>query len=272
MKSLKSIFCILAVTALCGVAARAQDPNRGIRDRIEFSTTIDYASKYIWRGQVLSDEPVLQPGADLIIDGVGPGAIAVGWWGNMDLTDYNNKKNLTTEYDWTIAYAQQIMPGHKLELGMVFYYFPHFETDDDDTSELYTEYTGIFLDEEMINLSGQLTAYHDTDEAEGWYVKVAAKGEFPVYGKWVGSVLASIGWATNNYNKHYFNVGHSGFNDATLEASLDAKVDEHVSVKIGVGYTVIVDTDIERAVDNGGAATGADSENFYFMVGLHAVF
>ncbi len=62
------------------------------------SVTMDYYNRYVWRGQYLDRDEVLQPGVSLSAKG-----FTVGYWGNWDLE--NSDALMSDESDYYVSYA-----------------------------------------------------------------------------------------------------------------------------------------------------------------------
>ena len=88
---------------------------------VSIGASVDFFSKYIWRGQNLVDDWVLQPGANISYKG-----ITASVWGNFDLTDENYNKSEFSEVDLALDYSGQV-PGVDIlsySLGVIYYDFP----------------------------------------------------------------------------------------------------------------------------------------------------
>jgi hypothetical protein len=84
------------------------------------SGTLDYYSRYVWRGQNLDNDSVLQPGLSFTSKG-----FTVGYWGSFDL---ENKDALTSdESDYYVSYAYTFEPV-TLSGGHTWYDFPEYGT------------------------------------------------------------------------------------------------------------------------------------------------
>ena len=84
----------------------------------EVSAELAVWNKYVWRGIIATDDPVLQPAAE-----VGFGGISLGVWANLELTDVNDSQTEFTEVDYTLAYGLKL-PMVDLEAGLIHYAFP----------------------------------------------------------------------------------------------------------------------------------------------------
>jgi len=85
MRKWMALGCMTIV--LFGAAAQAED-------EVSVSVTSDFFSKYVWRGQNVTDDWVWQPGASISYKG-----LTGGFWGNLDLTDENDESGQFIEYE-----------------------------------------------------------------------------------------------------------------------------------------------------------------------------
>jgi hypothetical protein len=89
------------------------------------SVDVPVLSAYVWRGQVLNEDAVLQPGLTGTI-----GGFAVNAWSSLNL-DGTDTDGEFTEFDWTVSYSQAVGPV-ELGLGVVQYTFPNSTLEDED--------------------------------------------------------------------------------------------------------------------------------------------
>jgi hypothetical protein len=197
-------------------------------------------SKYIWRGQLLNDDYVMQPSV-----GVSYGGLSASVWGNMDMTDYHDNDWEFTEYDWTVGYSDKV-PGVdilKYSVGAIYYHFPSSSF---STTEVYG---GIGLD---VPLSPMVTLYRDIDEGDCSYVALSVShsiekicelsSDMPVG----MSMSASMGWGNEAYNKYYWGVEGNALNDLTLSVGFPVPV-LGWTVTPSVNYVTLLDSDIRSA-------------------------
>ena len=214
MKEIKLTLIVLCLATLMS--------NRMLKaeDEVSIGASADIFSKYVWRGQNLVDDWVLQPGAYVSYK-----EITASFWGNLDLTDKNGYKGEFSEIDLTLDYSSQV-PGADFlsySLGFINYDFP-VKGGFDDTWEIYW---GFGLD---VPASPSVTVYHDVDEAQGTYVSfgighsfenVAQLGPDTMLGV---DLSASIGWGSKGYNKSYWTVDDSALNDLVLSVTFPFEV------------------------------------------------
>jgi len=217
----KTTVCVMMACVLGWATVATAD------DAPSLSTSVSAAfmSKYVWRGQLLNDDFVMQPSV-----GFGYGNLSASLWGNVDMTDYHDTDWEFTEYDWTVGYADKV-PGLDFlnySVGMIYYHFP---SETFSTTEVYA---GLGLD---MPLSPTVTVYRDIDEADATYVAFSISHsvekifelspEMPVG----MTASASIGWGNKAYNDYYWSgLEENALNDLTLSVGFP--------VVIG-GWTVI---------------------------------
>jgi hypothetical protein len=246
-----ALFC----TAYCTLA---DEPTVGA------TLEVNALSAYVWRGQVLNDEAVLQPALT-----VTKGGFMVNAWGNYNLTDAaTGDSGEYSEIDLTVAYSRSLGPL-SLGVGAIEYLFPHQTLIASDGSG--TAYPGtreVYLSASCScgPVTPALTVYYDYDEAESFYGLFALS-----YGKDLAESLklglsGSIGYAAADYNSFYFGVDSAAFNDANLGASLTWSPCKSFSVVPAYQYTMLVDSDIE----DGAASLYKDKDQS--IVSIKAVF
>jgi hypothetical protein len=227
-------------------------------DDVTASVGADLFSKYIWRGQNVVDDWVLQPSASVGYKGL-TGSI----WGNVDLTgDFVDDWEFS-EVDYTVDYSNKF-PGQETlgySVGLIYYDFPN--TPWEATSEVYGGLTaGLFL-------SPAVKWFYDFDEADGSYILFSVGHTIEKIKEWRedcycnAQVGASLGYATDNYNEFYFGVDDGAINDLTLTAGLPISVGK-LTIKPSIGYSIMIDDDIR-------ASTGK-SDNFWGGIGASYSF
>lgn len=224
---------------------------------VSVEVTADVFSKYVWRGQNVTDDWVFQPGVSGTYRG-----LTAGFWGSLDLTNENDQRGEFIEYDWYLDYSGQITDVIGYSVGAIYYYLPSA----DATAELYW---GFNLD---VPASPSITVYHDVDEADGMYVSlgvghsIEATKKIPV-GIDFG---AAIGWGNKKYNQYYWStdtvdVGEE-WNDLMLSVGFPFEV-AGLSVTPSVSYIALLGSDVKDS-----DAYGSDNDLVVFGVSLAKEF
>jgi hypothetical protein len=232
----------------------------------EFKVSTGFFSKYIWRGQNIDDDPVFQPSISAAY-----GNITAAIWGNLELTNINDKSGDFSELDYSLDYsdALPIIEGLGYSVGVIYYDFPGSTANGTripDTTEIYW---GLNFD---VPLSPSVTVYHDVDETEGSYVSLSTGHSIE---KIVGlgpdipvgmEINASLGWASGSYNKYYWGTDQSKLNDLAFSISFPLEV-AGWTVKPSLSYVTLLSDDI-RDTDT----YGTDSDFFIAGVSLSKAF
>ncbi len=233
MKQLKFTLLVLClVTLMSNQMLKAED-------NLSVGASADFFSKYVWRGQNLVDDWVLQSGAYVSYKD-----ITASFWGNLDLTDENGHEGEFSEIDLTLDYSGQV-PGADFlsySLGFINYDFP-VSRGGNDTWEIYW---GFGLD---VPASPSVTVYHDVDEVDGTYVSFGVGHSFEEIieldpGVGLGLNLnAGIGWGNGSYNKSYWGPDKSELNDLVLSATFPFEV-VGFAVTPSLNYITLMSDDI----------------------------
>jgi hypothetical protein len=227
---------------------------------VDFEFTADYVSKYIWRGQNLTDDPVFQPGLSASYKG-----LTASIWGNLETTSVNNNSGEFTELDYTIDYSGDVpgIEGIGYSIGLINYHFPSVVG---DTTEFYW---GLNFD---LPLSPSITAYHDIDEIKGTYASIGLSHSIEKVAElWpdtpVGmEIAAAIAWGSSGYNDGYWGVDESKLNDLTLSLSFPVDIGGWTLVP-SLNYITLLSDEIRDS-----DAYDTDSDYFLVSIGLSKSF
>jgi uncharacterized protein (TIGR02001 family) len=290
------------VGCLLAVGTQAQEP---APRKSRLSASVDYASKYVWRGQLLTDGAVLQPAVGIGLDAGTAGSLGLGVWGSMDVDDVAGRENQMTEYNWNLYFRPRDMAVANIpvgvELGTLYYYYPNDgkADDDSDSFELYVKlFRGNQAEKNEAVLKPFLNVYYEGDDINGWYVKGGSSYATRLSEKWGVEAALAAAWGDSKYNRGHFglnptpagrpagsdnyyvsdrgwtaarmpsNPRHSGWNDVTAALRLLGVIDKNTSTCFSVNYSEILDSDLERNAD----VIYGDSNNFWFAWNIVATF
>jgi hypothetical protein len=214
-----------------------------------------FASKYVWRGYRVTDEPVIQPAMTL-----GIGGFAFNAWGNLDLTNINGQQGDFSEIDYTFSY-DQAFEGGSVGGGVIFYAFPGAPT----TTELYG---GISFD---VVGAPSVTLYVDVDETRagggdpGLYVLLGGGHSFPTNSDVVPSIdiSGSFAFANDGFTGFYAGVG-GGTHDASVGLSVPFVIDDNWSASGFVTYSGLVGDNLRVVFADPDTVVGGASINLSF--------
>lgn len=208
-------------------------------DGVSASLDIPVLSTYVWRGQVLNDEAVLQPSATIT-----KGGFSLNYWQNFALTDNQTGDSAEfTEHDITVSYALAcpLVEGATLTLGLINYDFPNSELA--DTREVYASYAIPCV------LAPTLSVYYDFNEVDDFYANLGISHGFELTDALTLNAAASVGYAGKDYNDVYFGTDDDALNDVNVSLKLPIKLCEAATLTPGVAYTSLLDSDIEDGAD-----------------------
>jgi len=259
MKQTKWFLVVLNMVVLSSGMAFAED-------ELGFELTTDFAGKYIWRGQNLNDDPVFQPGISATY-----GNITAGIWGNLDLTNYNDRNGDFLEMDYYLDWSDDLLDieGVSYSVGLIYYDFPGSYANGARLPDTLEAYLGFSFD---LPLSPSITGYNDLDEAEGTYISLGFEHSIeevielspgiPVN----MDIGATLGWGSASYDKYYWGTEQSKINDLVLSVSFPFEV-EGLAITPSLNYVTLLSDDL-RATDVYGTA----SDFFFVGIGITKKF
>lgn len=255
----KLVICMALVLGLMAQVVVAQADEEKKDDKgWAVDASAAYMSRYVWRGIMQVNDPVLQPSINVAKNG-----FTFNAWGSYNLTGkndygspYGNGKNKFTEIDLTAEYAFSF-GDFSLPLGVIYYAFPN--TPYSSTTELYAGVTYNWL------ITPTLKVYQDIDAQHGEYVNfaLAYAYDLPQFTKdatWQLALGGNIGWGSSDYNQFYWGANRTLHEDAITDASVTVSVPVKIIdwITIAPSYTQLwlVDDKIKDAA-------GYDSKNWY---------
>lgn len=238
---------LMAAAGILGAGTAARGADVGV--------DLPVLSAYVWRGQVLNDEAVIQPALN-----VEKGGFGVNIWANYDATDRGETKADFSEVDLTASYGGQL-GAVEYGVGVIEYLFPN--TDASSTREVYGS---LSLPDASVVVP-TLSVYRDVDEADGFYASLALSKEIALCDKTTLELSASLGAADEDYNSFYFGVDDAALNDVTTCAKVSFALSETVTLTPCVQYAWLPDSDIR----DGAKALYGDDDQFWGSLMLSVV-
>ncbi len=277
------IMTLMALTLLTASVAKAQDDanlqasasslrdGRDLADasrRSEAKTegglgvgfTLDYFTKYIWRGQNLNNESVFQPSVYLSKYG-----FTATIWSTQDWTNVNGEGGDFTEVDYSLEYTNttSFFDGIDWLAGVIRYDYTVGDTE--DTTEVYG---GLALSKLL--LAPSFKFYRDVDDIKGAYYQFGLGHTIEKITQWRHDCYcdlafgASVGFGNSAYNKGNFDVSDRKFNDLTLSLALPVCWGDCWSITPSINYSTMLAGAVRDATDK--------SDNLWFGISLSADF
>lgn len=266
MKKMKILTALLASAATAlPMATFAEE------EAVSASLDVPVLSAYVWRGQVLVDDPVVQPTFT-----VSKGGFAINWWGNFNLDDKATGDDMEfSEHDITVSYATTCpLSGAGVTIGVVNYDFPNVSLSDaegnvslvNDTREAFVVYSlGDVL------LAPTASIYYDFKEADGFYGSLGVSHSVSVTEDVAVGLGASIGGATSDWGDFYYGKAE-GLTDYSVSLSAPIPLSDSITLTPGVQYVGLLG-DAEDAVDaSGGSLYFGDTDKVVGSVKLSVAF
>ncbi len=229
-----------AAPAAAPVEVKEETPDTGF----SVAATLDLYSAYVWRGMVITDRPVYQPGATLSYDTGDFGTLSANVWANADMSDHAGHRTGAglNEIDYTAAYSVDIS-DFTLGAGHIWYTFPKASGQDyyNSTREVYAS---VAYNNDIVTPS--LAVYYDYALMDGYYGLAALNKSIDLTDQLSLGLTASLGAGDEDY-MGYFGVDGAGLMDFNLGASLTYALTDNLSVGAKVMWTSLIDGDARDA-------------------------
>lgn len=201
---------------------------------VEVSASLDYYNQYIWRGQRLDGDDVLQPGFAVTI-----GGFEMGLWGSYDMA---NKDGLASdEQDAWVAYTYA-MDALSITVGHTWYNFSEGGT---SSKEVYASIGYDTL------LSPTLSVYHDYEDGKAavsggngnYYTFDVSHSLTLMEDAGISLDLAAV---VGVYDGQWYDDGVH----VTPSIGLTIPLTDNVTISPSVSYNANLSGDIENAVED----------------------
>jgi hypothetical protein len=234
-----ALLLIFGLALAAGAAWAQEDEKSGYAG-------VDLFSNYVWRGQKLSEEWVVQPYAGFAYKSFG-----AELWSNYDTeTEEQNETDLTLSYQFN-------WKQFDIEAGYIYYGLDGVE----DTQEIYGSftYTEFFL-------QPTLTAYMDFDEGDGIYLEGSVSYTHELPRDMVLDLEALASFNIENETTGTF----TNFNTGELLAQLAVPIYEDFTLTTTLGYTFpLTDSAEDRIKSN---SYDGDTGHLYAGLGISLEF
>lgn len=226
-------------------------PGFASEGRMEGDLSLGYYSNYVWRGQTLSADWVVQPEVKLSYDGFGVGA-----WSN-----YDSDTEEINEARYTLNYAR----SHEkmdYEAGYIYYRIDEH----DDTQEFYLAVAHDSL------LKPHAAFYWDTQAGSGGFLQVGA-GYSHLLDRGISIDLAadiSMVFENGNLGRDENGEEFTGFYNCDLSIGASIPIAKMWSVEALAAYTFALSDDAEWAIEQ--ASVDGESELAWWGLSLKMAF
>jgi hypothetical protein len=230
------------------------------------------STEYNHRGMVENERGVVQGDVKAGVPLTFGGTFEARAWGNMDMTYETGDAWMPrghagefTEVDLTGSYLRTVGPVD-LSLGVTQYVLPngseYLNESRGTTTEVFASVGGDVLPESIFGFYPLVTAHQDIDEADGVYVNGGIFKGFELMKELSLHLGASIGYSNEKHSIWTYGVKEDGFSDLRGTATLSYRLDEHTTIAVSVAAWTLIDTDIERWVNNRAIVSDHGGGNF----------
>ena len=247
-----SMTCIaLAALTVAGLAPAEEAKVTGELD-------LPVLNSYVWRGQVLNDQAVLQP--SLTVSKYG---FSLNTWANYNLNgSYDSyakdNQNEFSEVDLTASYATTVGPTNfpvAVAGGFIQYLFPNqtLPLAPNGLGKAYPSTHEVFASVGLssVPLNPTLQVNYDFDAADGFYANFSLSQGIEVVKDRASLVAsASLGAGSGEYNAYYFGVSQAALNDGIVGLALPVTLPAGWTIKPAVQYVFLPDTASRTAADS----------------------
>lgn len=252
-----TFFCLLAIGFnLSGLSlvATAQTPAQPPDEKIlqkekdenlfSFECYVDLYSAYIWRGLILTENPVWQPNANLGLNLDEYGKLYTSFFANFNTSTRlgHNHCGGLDEIDYTLGYEFDIS-FLKLGIAHTWWTYPSVTDSQYEAStreinlnaEIDNDYVIPFIEVDI-----------DYARADGIYGLLGLRKELQVVDQLMVGAEATLGAGTNPYTNYYFdNNSKSGLVDGNIAIYSQFDITDHIYLGAKIAYSALLDSDIQ---------------------------
>ncbi len=249
---------LAAVLVWTGCVAAGAPAIAADKTQIEGEAALKIAGAHVWRGEIVSDDPVFQPSIFLDFD-----PFAFSLWGSWELehsADYAQRSRVNATVDHLHESGEHIFRS-----GLTAFIYQNSSRHAlKNTVEIFFAYT---LGR---TLMPTLAAHYDIGHFNGLYLLASGSHRFELIADAMALDLrVGVGWGDQRYARDTFSLPRytrdepdfeptgAAFLDMTFRAELPLRFSERFKVVPGFAYMRMLNSDIRQALDN----AGLDADN-----------
>jgi hypothetical protein len=214
-------------------------------------------SRYVWRGMVFDDKPVLQ--ADLWMEAHG---ISMVFWGNMSLIDETDDfEGQFNEWDVYIAFPIKSIESLTFGAEIDYLSFPSASgTQGASTAEVSGWISG------NVAATPRLQVFWDIWQYHGLYANLSLSHELEI-GSGLLNMEGGLGWGDDRHNSQAGVPEAGGLLDLFTHATYTLPVSKTLSITPGVHFTGILQSDIRDSYE----VMDFDADNLFISLNASMV-
>jgi hypothetical protein len=226
-------------------------------------------TKYIHRGQVEVNDPVVQGNANIDLPTKDGGTLSLGALGNVNLRNKNGggwfpdgKAGKFTEVDLSASYSRQVA-GIDVRGGVETYVLPDGPEFPFGVRGTTTEVFGA-IGKDLAGFYPQFTMHYDWDEVDGYYLESSLSRDFKLFEKLTAEASVGLGYSDKDHSDWTYGIAESGLADGRGSVTLFYDYDESTTFQLGVAYSTIIDKDLRDWFD----IIDIEPDNFWITFGV----
>lgn len=247
-------------TTAAAPAAAPEAAKEEAKSPLSFAATLDLYSAYVWRGTVINDEPVWQPGATISYKAADYGTFAANVWSSFDTTkrEGHTVAGGLGEIDYTLSYSKDVGPV-SLSAGHIWYTFPKLGGKtivDENSGKTYENYghstREVFVNAQYNNdiVNPFVKVNYDYALAEGFYGNVGLNKTVGLTDRLSVGSEVSLGMGDSSYSALYFRENDKALLDFNAAVFASYALTDHVSVGARLAWMQLVDQDVKHNVED----------------------
>jgi hypothetical protein len=256
-QSLRNVFfCLLAIGFNLSGLTLAADPQTDTpppdekllqeekENLLSFECYVDLYSAYIWRGLVLTENPVWQPTAILGLNLDEYGKLYTELFANFNTSTRprHNHCGGLDEIQYIVGYEFDI---RFLKLGIAHTWCT-YPSVTDSAYEASTREINLNAEVDNDYVIPFVEVNIDYARVDGIYGLIGLRKEFQVMDQLMAGVEVTVGAGTNPYTDYYFyNASKSGLVDGNIALYSQFDITDHIYLGAKIAYTAVLDSDIQ---------------------------
>jgi len=248
-QSLHNAFvCLLLIGFIFTAAAQTADEmqlqKEETKNLISGEASVELLSAYIWRGLVLTENPVYQPNVNLGVNLKEYGRLFTDIAANVNTTTRPGHTHCggIDEIEYVVGYEYEIR-SLKLAIAHTWWTYPSITDSAYEASTREINLNAEYANDYVVPF---IEVVADYGRADGFYGLAGLRKEVQVVDQLTVGAEVTLGAGTNPYTEYYFdNNSKSGLVDGNLAIYSQFDITDHIFLSARIAYTAVLDSDIQ---------------------------
>ena len=205
---------------------------------LTFGCDADFNSKYVWKGIVINDKPVIQP-----VVWLSAYDVTLSIFGNF-VQDNEANRGKFNEFDFTVCYSRQFM-NFTIEPSFEFYTFPNQDESPDTVMGILKVSYPVGPVNIFMSHATDLVNYSPASFSEA-----GCGTDYDINDRVSASALAYIGAGSSKFNETYTGLTKDAVNLAGMNFSITYNAAKYFYLRPHVEITSIIDSDLRNQIND----------------------